>query len=186
MSEGVFIAMLTQRFEDVVKPVDVVFDMVGGDTLQRSWQVVKPGGVLVSVVSPRPFADVAKGHDARFAWFVVVPNREHLIQIGTLIDAGHIRPIVETVLPLSEARQAYEQGAKGHTSGRIVLRLLTPNFERIWLTCSLTVPGACTSAAAISWLEAPPANNCSTSSSRWLNGSGKGWATEVWAGIRPS
>jgi NADPH:quinone reductase-like Zn-dependent oxidoreductase len=52
----------TTRFEDAVKPVDVVFDMVGGDTLQRSWQVVKPGGVLVSVVSPRPFADVAKGH----------------------------------------------------------------------------------------------------------------------------
>lgn len=61
MSEGVFIAMLTQRFEDVVKPVDVVFDMVGGDTLQRSWQVVKPGGVLVSVVSPRPLLMWPKG-----------------------------------------------------------------------------------------------------------------------------
>jgi NADPH:quinone reductase-like Zn-dependent oxidoreductase len=114
----------TTRFEDVAKPVDVVFDMVGADTLQRSWQVVKPGGVLVSVVSPRPFADVAKGHDARFAWFVVEPNREHLIQIGTLIDAGHIRPIVETVLPLSEARQAYEQGVNGHARGRIVLRIV--------------------------------------------------------------
>src|SRR5437667_11448919 len=51
----------TTRFEDVVQRVDVVFDTVGGDTLQRSWQVVKPGGVLVSVVSPRPSADVAKG-----------------------------------------------------------------------------------------------------------------------------
>jgi NADPH:quinone reductase-like Zn-dependent oxidoreductase len=60
----------TTRFEEVVKRVDVVFDTVGGDTLQRSWQVVKPGGVLVSVVSPRPSADGAKGHDARFAWFV--------------------------------------------------------------------------------------------------------------------
>jgi NADPH:quinone reductase-like Zn-dependent oxidoreductase len=108
----------------VVKPVDVVFDTVGGDTLQCSWQVVKPGGVLVSVVSPRPSADVAKGHDARFAWFIVEPNREQLIQIGTLIDAGQIRPIIETVLPLSEARQAYEQGAKGHTRGKIVLRVV--------------------------------------------------------------
>jgi len=85
---------------------------------------VKPGGVLVSVVSPRPAAEVAQGHDARFAWFVVEPNREQLIQIGTLIDAGHIRPIVETVLPLSEARQAYEQGSKGHTRGKIVLRVV--------------------------------------------------------------
>jgi NADPH:quinone reductase-like Zn-dependent oxidoreductase len=114
----------TTRFEEVVKRVDVVFDLVGGDTLQRSWQVVKPAGVLVSVVIPRPSADGAKGHDARFAWFVVEPNREHLIQIGTLIDAGHIRPIIETVLPLCEARQAYEQGAKGHMRGKIVLRVV--------------------------------------------------------------
>jgi NADPH:quinone reductase-like Zn-dependent oxidoreductase len=114
----------TTCFEEVVKPVDVVFDTVGGDTLQRSWQVVKPEGVLASVVSPRPSTDVAKGHDARFAWFVVEPNCEQLIQIGTLIDAGQIRPIVETVLPLSEARQAYEQGAKGHTRGKIVLRVV--------------------------------------------------------------
>ena len=114
----------TTRFEEVVQSVNVVFDLVGGDTLQRSWQVVKPGGVLVSVVSPRPSADVAKGHDARFAWFVVEPNREQLIQVGVLIDAGHVRPIVETVLPLSQASLAYEQGAKGHTRGKIVLRVV--------------------------------------------------------------
>src|SRR5579859_1967720 len=80
----------TTRFEDVVQEVDLVFDTVGGDTLQRSWQVIKPGGVLVSIVSPQLPADVAKGHDARFAWFIVEPNREELIQIGTLIDAGHL------------------------------------------------------------------------------------------------
>src|SRR5438067_7253175 len=114
----------TTRFEEVVKPVDLVFDTVGGDTLARSWRVIKSGGMLVSVVSPQPSADVAKGHDARFAWFVVEPNQEQLIQIGTFIDAGHIRPIVETVLPLSKARQAYEQGSKGHTRGKIVLRVV--------------------------------------------------------------
>jgi NADPH:quinone reductase-like Zn-dependent oxidoreductase len=114
----------TTRFEEVVHNVDVVFDTVGGNTLVRSWQVLKPGGILVSVVSPRPSADVAKGHEARFAWFVVEPNREHLIQIGTLIDAGQMRPIIETVFPVSQARQAYEQGAKGHTRGKIVLRVV--------------------------------------------------------------
>src|SRR6266550_8429555 len=124
LGANVVIDYSTTRFEDVVQEVDVVFDTVGGGTLQRSWQVMKPGGMLVSVVSPRPAAEVAKGHDARFAWFVVEPNREQLIQIGTLIDAEHIRPIVETVLPLSEARQAYEQGSKGHTRGKIVLRVV--------------------------------------------------------------
>jgi NADPH:quinone reductase-like Zn-dependent oxidoreductase len=114
----------TTRFEEVVQSVDIVFDTVGGDTLARSWQVVKPGGMLVSVVSPPPSADAIKGHDVRFAWFVVQPNREQLVQIGALIDAGRIRPIIDTVFPLAQARQAYEQGAKGHTRGKIVLRVV--------------------------------------------------------------
>jgi len=114
----------TTRFEEVVHDVDLVFDLVGGDTLVRSWQVVKPGGVLVSVVSPRPSFAEAKGSAVRPVWFVVEPNREQLIQISALIDAGRIRPIIETVLPLSQARPAYEQGATGHTRGKIVLRVV--------------------------------------------------------------
>src|SRR5256884_1666033 len=114
----------TTRFEEVVQGVDFVFDTVGGDTLHRSWQVVKPGGVLVSVVSPRPSFAEAKGHGVRPVWFVVQPNREQLVRIGALIDEGKVRPIIDTVLPLSQARQAYEQGAKGHTRGKIVLRVV--------------------------------------------------------------
>jgi NADPH:quinone reductase-like Zn-dependent oxidoreductase len=114
----------TTRFEDVVHEVDFVFDLVGGDTLHRSWQVIKPGGVLVSTVSPPPPADVVKGHDVRFVWFVVEPNRNELVQIGSLIDAGKLRPIIDAVFPLSQARQAYEQGTKGHTRGKIVLRVV--------------------------------------------------------------
>jgi NADPH:quinone reductase-like Zn-dependent oxidoreductase len=118
----------TTRFEEVVHGVDVVFDMVGGDTLQRSWQVIKPGGVLVSIVSPPPPAAVAtamaKGQDVRFEWFVVEPNRDELIQIGALIDAGQLRPIIDTVFPFDQARQAYEQAARGHTRGKIVLRVM--------------------------------------------------------------
>jgi len=114
----------TTRFEEVVQGVDFVFDTVGGDTLHRSWQVVKPGGVLVSVVSPRPSFAEAQAYNVRPVWFVVQPNREQLVRIGTLIDEGKVRPIIDTVLPLSQARQAYEQGAKGHTRGKIVLRVV--------------------------------------------------------------
>ena len=113
----------TTRFEDVVHDVDFVFDTVGGDTLQRSWQVIRPGGTLVSVVSPQPSADVVQGHDVRFIWFVVQPNREQLVHIGSLIDEGMLRPIIDAVFPLAQARQAYELGAKGHTRGKIVLRV---------------------------------------------------------------
>ncbi|MBA2393252.1 MAG: NADP-dependent oxidoreductase [Ktedonobacteraceae bacterium] len=113
----------TTHFEEVVHDVDIVLDMVGGSTQDRSWQVVKQGGVLVSVASP-PSAERAKAHGVRPVWFVVEPNREQLIQIGALIDAGRIRPVIETALSLSQARQAYEQGASGHTRGKIVLRVV--------------------------------------------------------------
>ena len=114
----------TTRFEEVVQGVDFVFDTVGGDTLHRSWQVVKPGGVLASVVSPRPSFAEAQAYNVRPVWFVVQPNREQLVRIGALIDEGKVRPIIDTVLPLSQAHQAYEQGAKGHTRGKIVLRVV--------------------------------------------------------------
>src|SRR6266480_2918554 len=123
LGASVVIDYSAERFEEVVHHIDVVFDLVGGETLARSWQVLKPGGVLVSVRSPQPPADVTKGHDARFAWFIVEPNRELLIQIGALIDAGQLRPIIDAVFPLSQARQAYEQGTKGHMRGKIVLRV---------------------------------------------------------------
>ena len=114
----------TTRFEEAVHNVDIVFDIVGGDTLKRSLQVVKPEGVIVSVVSPRPSLEGAMARDVRFLWFIVEPNREQLIQIGELIDGGYVQPVLDSVLPLSEAHQAYEQGAKGHTRGKIVLRVI--------------------------------------------------------------
>src|SRR5260370_8450338 len=113
----------TTRFEDVVHEGEFVFDLVGGDTVQRCWQVIKRGGTLVSVVSPRPSFEEAKVHEVHAAWFVVEPNREQLVKIGELIDAGKLRPIIDAVFPLSQARQAYEQGTKGHTRGKVVLRV---------------------------------------------------------------
>jgi NADPH:quinone reductase-like Zn-dependent oxidoreductase len=114
----------TMRFEEVVHGVDLVLDTVGGETLQRSWQVIKPGGALVSIVSPQPPAAVKKEQDVRFVYFIVEPNRDELIHIGTLIDAGQLRPIIDRVFPLAQARQAYEQAAKGHSRGKIVLQVI--------------------------------------------------------------
>jgi NADPH:quinone reductase-like Zn-dependent oxidoreductase len=53
----------------------------------------------------------------------VQPNRSHLMQISSLIEAGHVRPIIETVLPLTLAREAFEHGLQGHTRGKIVLQV---------------------------------------------------------------
>jgi NADPH:quinone reductase-like Zn-dependent oxidoreductase len=113
----------TTRFEDVVQDVDIVLDMVGGEIIERSWNVLKKGGIMVSVANP-PSPEQAKAHGVRSVWFIVEPSREQLMRIGALIDTGRIRPIVETVIPLSQASQAYEQGLKGHMRGKIVLRVI--------------------------------------------------------------
>jgi NADPH:quinone reductase-like Zn-dependent oxidoreductase len=109
----------TTRFEEVVHDVDIVFDTVGGDTLARSWRVVKPGGSLVSVVSPlsgQPVRD-----DIRYVYFIVKPSGAQLREIGALIDAGQIHPVVDQVFPLAQARQAHEAAASGHPRGKIVI-----------------------------------------------------------------
>ena len=61
----------------------------------------------------------------RALFFVVQPNRAELIQIGDLIDAGQVQPVIETVFPLSEARQAFERALSGHTRGKIILRVVS-------------------------------------------------------------
>ena len=75
LGASVVIDYTNTRFEDEVHDVDLVFDTVGGDTLQRSWQVMKPGGVLVTVASPPPSFENAKARGIRPFWFIVEPNR---------------------------------------------------------------------------------------------------------------
>ena len=112
----------TTHFEDVVHDLDVIFDLVGGDTLTRSWNVVREGGVVVCVVSPPP-TEPAPRPGARFVYFIVEPSGEQLRQIGGVLDAGQVRPIVDQVFPLAEARQAYDAGIHGHPRGKIVLTI---------------------------------------------------------------
>ena len=110
------------RFEDEVSDVNVVFDTIGGGTLERSYGVLRQGGTLVSIVEP-PSAEKAKARGIKGEFFIVEPNRTQLEEIGRLIDSGHLRAFVDTVLPLEQARQAFEQGLKGHSRGKIVLRI---------------------------------------------------------------
>lgn len=110
------------RFEDEVSDVNVVFDTIGADTLERSYGVLRQGGTLVSIVEP-PSTEKAKAHGIKGEFFIVEPNRTQLEEIGRLIDTSCLRAFVDTALPLTQARQAFEQGLKGHSRGKIVLRV---------------------------------------------------------------
>jgi NADPH:quinone reductase-like Zn-dependent oxidoreductase len=114
----------TTPFENAVSNIDVVLDTVGGDTQQRSWQVLKPGGILVSVVQA-PSEESAKAHGVRGAMvFSAPPIGETLAEVAKLIDAGQVKPEVSAVLPLQEIRKAHQMVEASHTRGKLVLQVV--------------------------------------------------------------
>lgn len=110
-------------FEDVVQDVDVVLDTIGGDTQERSWSILKRGGVLISIVE-EPSAEVAATHGVRQAMvFSYPPVAETLSKIGQMVSEGHIKPVVSTVLPLQDVKKAHLIVESKHARGKIVLQI---------------------------------------------------------------
>lgn len=109
-------------FDALVREVDIVLDTVGGKTLERSWSVLRPGGTIISVVE-QPSEKRAGECRAHAIYFIVQPDRAHLVELAKLADAGRLMPIVSKVFPLSRARDAYELGVSGHMRSKIVLRV---------------------------------------------------------------
>lgn len=113
-----------QRFEDIVRGLDIVIDTVGGDTRIRSLQVLKPGGILVSVVSPPMPDEIAAKARVRSVFFFVDVTTARLNTIAELFDAKKLVPQVGTVLPLADAKVAHEMLAGApHARGKIVLKV---------------------------------------------------------------
>lgn len=111
------------RFEESVTGVDVVLDTVGGDTQERSLRVLKPGGILVSVVSPVPEATL-KRYGVRAAYFYVDVTAARLNKITELFDSRKLVTDVGTVLPLEQAGIAHEMLAGApHKRGKILLSI---------------------------------------------------------------
>jgi NADPH:quinone reductase-like Zn-dependent oxidoreductase len=112
----------TQHFEDVARDVDAVFDLVGGETQQRSFAVLRRGGKLISAVS-QPDQDLAKSHGVDATFFLVNVTTRDLTEIAGLIDSGDLRTRVGNVMPLADAREAHLmlEGMRPASKGKIVL-----------------------------------------------------------------
>jgi NADPH:quinone reductase-like Zn-dependent oxidoreductase len=114
----------TTAFEDVVKDADIVLDLVGGETQQRSWKVLKPGGILISTVQP-PSAETAAAHGVRQAMVDTAPPiGKTLTEVAKMVDSGQLKPHVSTILPLQDARRAHEIIEARHTHGKLVLQVV--------------------------------------------------------------
>ncbi|MGC4054434.1 MAG: NADP-dependent oxidoreductase [Paludibaculum sp.] len=112
----------TQRFEDLIRDADAVIDLVGGDTQQRSFQILRPGGKLISAVS-NPNQQLARKYGVEATFFLVKVTSRYLEVITTLIDGGMLRTHVGAVLPLSDARLAHLmlERMRPQPKGKIVL-----------------------------------------------------------------
>ena len=110
----------TEWFEDHVHDIDLVLDLVGGDTQDRSWNVLRKGGRLISSLQ-QPSAEKARRHQAEGKFFMAKPKTEQLRTIAQLIDKGRVVVQVDTALPLDHVREAHERLENKHTQGKIVL-----------------------------------------------------------------
>jgi NADPH:quinone reductase-like Zn-dependent oxidoreductase len=110
----------TQRFENVVRDVDAVIALVGGDTLARSVDVVRKGGLIVSALGPIEAAD---GRPVHVVPFVMQRDRDDLVTLARLVDSGTIKPRPTRAVPLAQVREAQDLVQKGHPSQKLVFAL---------------------------------------------------------------
>ena len=111
---------LRERFEERVREVDLVFDLVGGETQERSWALIRPGGALVSTLAEPP-QERAREHGVRAMRYTAQSNAAQLRDIDALIDADKVRPFIARRLDFGNAREALRSLEDGHVAGKLVL-----------------------------------------------------------------
>lgn len=110
-------------FESVVKDVDMVLDTIGGDVQERSFKVLKPGGILVSTIQA-PSEEKAQAYGVRQAMvFSSPPIGPTLTKVAEMVDAGQIRPIACIVFPLNEIKEAHQLVESRHSGGKVVMEV---------------------------------------------------------------
>lgn len=112
----------TQRFEEFCAELDAIVDLVGGDTLDRSYQCVKKGGLVISTVGPIR-EEMAKRAGVTAKYFQTDQNSDGLRGIAELVASGKIRPRLADVMPLEKAAEAQKLNEMGKSHGKIVLQV---------------------------------------------------------------
>ncbi|TAK90494.1 MAG: NADP-dependent oxidoreductase [Burkholderiaceae bacterium] len=146
LGADVVIDYKTQKFEDVLQDYDAVFETLGGANQEKSFRVLKPGGVLVSIVGiptaawarqhGLPFFmpwlfdfmnrnnnRLARKHQVRFDALMMTPNGKQLEQIAILAEEGKLKPVIDRVFPLEQTQQALLHSQSGRSRGKIVIQI---------------------------------------------------------------
>jgi NADPH:quinone reductase-like Zn-dependent oxidoreductase len=120
LGADVVIDYKTQRFEQLAQDLDMVFDLVDGETRERSWPLLKKGGVLVSTLTG-PSQQTAARYGVRALRYTVEADGKELDKIMSLVTSGSVKPHVQKTYPLEQAAQALDSVEQGGSVGKIVL-----------------------------------------------------------------
>jgi 2-desacetyl-2-hydroxyethyl bacteriochlorophyllide A dehydrogenase len=122
LGADVVIDYKNQTFEDELSDYDIVFDMIGGETLNRSFKVLKKGGTLVSIKG-QDTDNLAPDHGVRFEWFFMEPDGAMLADLGKLIEDGHVKTVIDSTYKMEDVVAAYASLKDGHAVGKIVVTI---------------------------------------------------------------
>jgi NADPH:quinone reductase-like Zn-dependent oxidoreductase len=103
----------TEQFDGPEAVYDVVIDTVGGQTLERSFEIVRPGGRLVTLSAP-PSPGCAEAFQIEAIFFAVVPDRQQLTRLAELVDAAQLHVAIAGTFPLTDGRAAFDGGRQTH------------------------------------------------------------------------
>lgn len=136
----------TEKFEDILKDYDAVFDTIGGTTLEKSFNIIKSGGNIVSVsgmpnarfgkefgsgffktllfsLASKKLTALEKKHNARYSFLFMKPSGDQLRTIANYIEAGKIKPVIDRVFPFEDAQKAMEYSEAGRAKGEIIVKI---------------------------------------------------------------
>lgn len=120
LGADVVIDYKTQKFQEELSNYDLVIDMLGGETINDSFKVLKKGGAMISIKG-QDTEGLAEKYGVRFEWFFMSPDGKMLAELGALISTGIVKPVIDSVFPMDQAAAAYDQLATGRAVGKIVV-----------------------------------------------------------------
>lgn len=136
----------TEKFEEILKDYDAVFDTIGGTTLEKSFNIIKSGGNIVSVsgmpnarfgkefgsgffktflfsLASKKLTALEKKHNAQYSFLFMKPSGDQLRTIANYIEAGNIKPVIDRVFPFEDAQKAMEYSEAGRAKGKIIVKI---------------------------------------------------------------
>ena len=110
----------SQNFEDALFDYDLVIDTIGGETLARSFKILKKGGTMVSVKS-QDNDNLAEKYGVHFEWFFMSPDGKMLSELAKLISQGTVKTVIDSIFRMNQAAEAFDRLATGRAKGKIVI-----------------------------------------------------------------